>query len=161
MGPYVSLDCPNITDSIADNPIVHCNYSTSGINPFTITGAQSGEIYVIIVTNYADVAGSADFVNQSSTATLVQSSCFGGFEEYANSKFDFSIVNPFNDFLQLSDFPRDCKLSVYDMTGRKVYYKEDISNNHSVNLNQIEAGLLVVELTNDKGEKSIKKVIKY
>ena len=53
-------DCPNNTTNPNFYPsgnIVDCSYSANNVENLTINDAQSGEIYVLLVTNYSNNAG--------------------------------------------------------------------------------------------------------
>jgi gliding motility-associated-like protein len=53
-------DCPNNTtnpDFYPSGNIVDCSYSANNVENLTIDDAQSGEIYVLLVTNYSNNAG--------------------------------------------------------------------------------------------------------
>lgn len=157
IGPYSSINCPDITDSLNDNPFVYCDWTTASGGSFTIAGATSGQIYFIIVPNYNGEVGTADFTN-TSTATF---NCSVGINENNESEiFEFSVVNPFIDYLNLSGIPFNSALSIYDMAGREVYFNKNVSDECSINLSHLNAGLFLVEVKDSEGRRSMKKVIK-
>ena len=61
-GPFDSVDnfCTEMTianGSPAGNPLIDCSYSTAAVESFTLTNAQEGQIYVLLITNYEDAPG--------------------------------------------------------------------------------------------------------
>ncbi|WP_460220235.1 T9SS type B sorting domain-containing protein [Psychroserpens sp. MEBiC05023] len=59
--PNPGGDCPNNTTDPNFYPygnIVDCSYSAAAVENLTINNAQTGEIYVLLVTNFSDDAGS-------------------------------------------------------------------------------------------------------
>lgn len=58
-GPFTSLQegCNNLTD----NNVVDCSYSTAATETGTIANAQSGEVYILLMTNYANSSGTISF----------------------------------------------------------------------------------------------------
>ncbi len=85
-GPYTSVGdacstipmvtcaaCPNNTDDALyypDGEIVDCSYDIAAFETVHINGAQAGEIYVLLITNYADIITDIEFsATVASTAT--------------------------------------------------------------------------------------------
>jgi len=64
-GPFPNLaaSCGNL----AATNIVSCSYSTSGTETAVLTNAQAGDVYVLLITNFSNQAGTVTF-NQSSGA---------------------------------------------------------------------------------------------
>ena len=67
-GPFTSLPdgCTQIQNSTA--PVIDCSYSGSAFEQAVITGAQAGEVYIILLTNYENDQGYITF-NSSSSST--------------------------------------------------------------------------------------------
>ena len=70
-GPFTSLSdgcnqlnalCPTITP-------ISCSYSTAAVETATITGAQTGQFYIILITNYSNQAGTITFNQTGGTGT--------------------------------------------------------------------------------------------
>src|SRR5690606_29597185 len=57
------------------NDIIDCSYSTYSIENFTIDNAESGEIYILLVTNYSNEAGTITITqtnsNDANAGTIV------------------------------------------------------------------------------------------
>ena len=69
-GPFSSLPngCTQIQNSTA--PVVDCSYSASAFEQANITGAQTGEIYILLLTNFENTLGYITFNSSAgSTAT--------------------------------------------------------------------------------------------
>lgn len=70
-GPFTDL--PNACTAINSNPennVVDCSYSGSAFEEANITGAQTGEVYVLLLTNFSNQSGTISFNSlSSSTAT--------------------------------------------------------------------------------------------
>jgi hypothetical protein len=51
-------------------------------------------------------------------------------------------------------------IDVYDLVGKKVYTQNGVnSNNHTIDLNNLNSGIYFVELTTNSNSKAIKKLI--
>ena len=64
-------DCPNNTtnpDFYPSGNIVDCSYSANNVENLTIDDAQSGEVYVLLVTNYSNNAGTIQ-IEQTNSGT--------------------------------------------------------------------------------------------
>ncbi|POS01828.1 gliding motility-associated-like protein [Flavobacterium croceum DSM 17960] len=77
-GPFSSNDFSVVCNSLNDYPdgniitpsnIVACSYSAAPIENFTITNAQAGEYYVILITNYSNQAGTVNFTQTNNGQT--------------------------------------------------------------------------------------------
>ncbi|MCB0820480.1 MAG: hypothetical protein KDC13_07640, partial [Bacteroidetes bacterium] len=70
-GPFTDL--PNACNQINSDPennVVDCSYSSSAFEEANITGAQTGEVYVLLLTNFSNQTGTISFNSlSSSTAT--------------------------------------------------------------------------------------------
>jgi subtilisin-like proprotein convertase family protein len=58
-GPFASQSAMCAGISAAN--IVDCSYSTDAVESFTITNAQAGEWYMVLITNYSNSAGTINF----------------------------------------------------------------------------------------------------
>ena len=70
-GPFTSLSdgcsqlnalCPTITP-------ISCSYSTAAVETATITGAQTGQFYIILITNFSNQTGTITFNQTGGTGT--------------------------------------------------------------------------------------------
>ena len=75
-GPYTSLanaqsECGNLgTNSASDyNFVVDCSYSGAAIETANITNAQTGEVYVMLITNFSGNAGEISFNQTGGSAS--------------------------------------------------------------------------------------------
>lgn len=70
-GPFTNPTTPCLS-SINNNNVVSCSYSTSAIETATITNAQVGQYYLLMTTNYSNVAGfiRISMNNNSSTGSI-------------------------------------------------------------------------------------------
>ena len=68
-GPYSSLSAACATNLITNNSSVDCSYSTAATEDCTIPNAQTGEIYVLLITNYANVATNEEFSQTGGTGS--------------------------------------------------------------------------------------------
>lgn len=67
-GPFTSL--ASGCSSLSASNIVSCSYSTAANETATITGAQTGQVYILLLTNYSNQSGNISFSSgSSSTAT--------------------------------------------------------------------------------------------
>lgn len=100
-GPFNSLpncstqlyDYPDGNTSIPNN-IVSCSYSASSTEAFTIPGAQSGNYYVILTTNFSNTPGFF-VMDQTNTATpgAGSSDCSTICGLYIANQSDFELPN--------------------------------------------------------------------
>ena len=68
-GPYASLAAANADCGSLPAPI-DCSYSTASTETANITGVNPGEIYILVITNYANVVQDINMtVSGSNTAT--------------------------------------------------------------------------------------------
>lgn len=54
-GPYSPDD--TFCDSLLTDPVVDCSYSAAPVENVTLLGAQEGDIYILLITNFAQDAG--------------------------------------------------------------------------------------------------------
>lgn len=159
MGPFSSIDCANITDSLNNNPFPFCDYSTSSNITVSVNNIQSGEYYMIMITNFSNLPAYAQFIEQGSTFSYVQTNCISNVDDL-NDEDDFYIANPFSEILIIDNLPSDQYIfTVYDLNGKIVLSKSDSHSHLELNLNGLPDGLYVTEL-NYKGKIRKKKVIK-
>ncbi len=160
-GPLVSLDCIYIMNNLGSLPVPYCNYSTSGVNPISISSAQSGEVYVIVVTNFSNQSGEAEFLDQGSTAGFVQTNCITSIAE-TNNNIDLSVLNPFQYNLEVDGLPNEKhSVSIYDLTGRKVYTEINSISHRIINLSNLSNGTYILEIIDLSGKKTTRKIIKH
>ncbi len=72
IGCPTTQDCPNNTSNSTFYPygnIMSCSYSPSSIENFTIPNALSGEIYVLLTTNYSGQQGEIIITQSNSNST--------------------------------------------------------------------------------------------
>lgn len=99
-GPYPSLAAACAT--IPGGSVEDCSYSTAAIEQADITGGVAGEIYVLLLTNYAGVPGTIEFTDlPGGTATT-----------------DCSIITPC-DITSVTAVPTACNPlnNLYDVSG--------------------------------------------
>jgi gliding motility-associated-like protein len=53
-GPFTNT---NVCNQLGTAPIVACSFSPAPVENFTITNAQAGEIYILLITNYDNLPG--------------------------------------------------------------------------------------------------------
>lgn len=88
-GPYNNYAdamgyCGNMgSDTTGNNQIIDCSYSASAVENATISNAQTGELYMIMVTNYAGSPGTITFtqtnidsVNAGTVSCNAQDTCY-------------------------------------------------------------------------------------
>lgn len=102
-GPYPSLAAA--CASIPGGPVEDCSYSTAAIEYADITGGLAGEIYVLLLTNFADQPGTITFTDVGGSAQT-----------------DCSIVNPC-DITGLTATPSACNpgTNTYSVSGNVTY----------------------------------------
>ena len=71
-GPYTSTanaisNCGNMGNGTTNNSVIDCSYSTAATETATITNAVAGQVYMMLLTNYADEAGTIDFSQSGGT----------------------------------------------------------------------------------------------
>ncbi|MDA3911126.1 MAG: gliding motility-associated C-terminal domain-containing protein [Bacteroidales bacterium] len=67
-GPFNSLEDACATD-LMSNSGVDCSYSTAATETANIDGAQPGEVYVLLITNYANVVTNISFSQTAGSGT--------------------------------------------------------------------------------------------
>ncbi len=67
-GPFPSLAAACATD-LMSNDGVDCSYSTAAAEDCDILGVQTGQVYVLLITNYANVETNISFSQTSGSAT--------------------------------------------------------------------------------------------
>ncbi len=159
-GPYDSLDCEVIMDSVLNgNHFPFCDYSGSGVINYTLPNVQVGEVYIIIVTNYSNQSGFAEFFDTGSTATFDQSNCITQVDEVEIGKMRFN--NPVFDLLSISGLPEEeYVFSIYDLTGKIVYNGNHRSENLSINTVELNSGYYITDVITSGGKKMCGKFIK-
>ncbi|MBI2280645.1 MAG: T9SS type A sorting domain-containing protein [Bacteroidetes bacterium] len=80
-GPYSSLT--NVCSDLTTGNTVDCSYSASAVENATISNAQAGELYMIMVTNYQGSPGTITFtqtnidsVNAGTVSCNAQDTCY-------------------------------------------------------------------------------------
>ncbi len=98
LGPYTSVAaaCANPSSGCVED----CSYSSSATETANIVGAQVGEIYLLLLTNFA---------NQPGTITFSQT---GG-----SGATDCSILEPSCIISSLTANPSTCSNNIYDVSG--------------------------------------------
>ncbi|MBS1742497.1 MAG: gliding motility-associated C-terminal domain-containing protein [Bacteroidetes bacterium] len=66
-GPFPNL--PASCGNLAANNIVSCSYSTAGTETATLTNGQVGDVYVLLITNFSNQAGSVTFYQNGGTGS--------------------------------------------------------------------------------------------
>jgi gliding motility-associated-like protein len=99
LGPYssVAAGCANPASGCVED----CSFSTSATETANIVGAQVGEIYLLLLTNFS---------NQSGTITFSQT---GG-----NGATDCSILEPSCQISALTAIPSTCANNLYSVSGQ-------------------------------------------
>jgi len=67
-GPFTSLAAACATD-LMSNPGVDCSYSTAAQEDCTIPNAVSGQVYILLITNYADIETNISFNQTTGTGS--------------------------------------------------------------------------------------------
>jgi gliding motility-associated-like protein len=67
-GPFASLSAACAT-SLMTNPGVDCSYSTAAQEDCNITGAVAGQVYVLLITNYANIETNISFNQTGGTGS--------------------------------------------------------------------------------------------
>ncbi|MEA1874442.1 MAG: gliding motility-associated C-terminal domain-containing protein [Bacteroidota bacterium] len=67
-GPFNSLSEGCATD-LMSNSGVDCSYSTAATETCNLTGTQSGEVYILLITNYANVVTNISFSQTGGSGT--------------------------------------------------------------------------------------------
>lgn len=159
MGPYATIDCAAITDSLNDNPYAFCDYSTSGNISVNFSNVQAGEYYIILITNFSNQPAYAQFTETGSTFTFVQNNCISEVEEGSEMP-DFDLSNPFSDILYVNNLPSDKYVfNIYDASGKLILNKSDSETSLELSTKEYQNGLYIVELLH-RGNMIRKKVIK-
>lgn len=162
-GPLPSYDC-SVFSNMSSVPVALCDYSTSGFIPYSLTNVQAGDVYVLIVTNYSNTAGFAEFTDEGSTATFNQTNCFisNGVEEFQNQMEGFTIVNPFEQYLSIDKLEYDdYHLSIYDLSGKIIYTENKITDHFNIDLSYLSNGCFILELKSENNKTITKKIIKH
>ena len=63
-GPFTSQS--DVCAGISASNIIDCSYSIDAVESFTITNAQAGEWYMVLITNYSNSAGTINFSQTNS-----------------------------------------------------------------------------------------------
>jgi len=72
MGPCTPTSCPNNTSNPSFYPygdIVDCSYSAASSETVHILGAQTGQVYALLITNYSNQVTNISFQQSSGSAT--------------------------------------------------------------------------------------------
>jgi gliding motility-associated-like protein len=67
-GPFTSLSAA-CNSGLMSNPGVDCSYSTAAQEDCNITGAVAGQVYVLLITNYANITTNISFNQTSGTGS--------------------------------------------------------------------------------------------
>lgn len=68
-GPFTSLAAACASNPMALTTYVDCSYSIAAAETCDILGAQSGEVYVLLITNYANIVTNISFQQTSGTGS--------------------------------------------------------------------------------------------
>jgi gliding motility-associated-like protein len=100
-------DCPNNTTNPNFYPsgnIVDCSYSANNVENLTIDDAQSGEVYVLLVTNYSNNAGTIQIEQTNSgsdgagsTVAEIEVDLGDDIEICSSSGYELNADSPFAD----------------------------------------------------------------
>ena len=107
--PCTPTACPNNTTNPAFYPyatdnITDCSFSTAPTEDMTITGGLSGQIYVVLITNFSNLPGNITFQQTGGTGTTSCSAipvCGGNFYDsggdagsYSNNEITTTTIYP-------------------------------------------------------------------
>lgn len=109
-GPYTSIAnamsyCGNMSNGTTNNSVVDCSYDPAPTEEANIANAVAGEVYVLLLTNFADQAGTIEFSQTGGTGAT-----------------DCNIINPCV-LSALTAAPGTCQIATntYTVTGNIIF----------------------------------------
>ncbi len=154
--------CPNNTDDSTFYPsgnLVDCSFSVSVQEDCHIPGAIAGQYYIIMITNYSNIACNIIFEQTNSAAHGTMNSAI--VNHFYNPEMDntsFSIYpNPFSKSTTLKFNNPDntsYTISVFDVTGKLIrIYNEVTSDILTIEKDDLKSGIYSVELNGEKTQR--------
>lgn len=68
-GPFTSLGAGCTAIEANPNNTVDCSYSTATVETANIVGGQTGQVYILLITNYSNQSGTINFVQTGGNGT--------------------------------------------------------------------------------------------
>lgn len=156
--------CPNNTDDSTFYPsgnLVDCSYSVSVQEDCHIPNAISGQYYIIMITNYSNMACNIIFEQTNSAAPSHGTMNSAIVNNFFNPEMDnklFSVYpNPFSKSTTLEFNNPDNTLhtiTIFDVTGKEVRVYRDITSDMiSIEKDDLRSGVYSIEISGEKTQR--------
>jgi len=165
-----SAGCISHASSAGVNPVdlggypignmIDCSYSTGAIEYVHIPNAQSGEWYLLLLTNFSNLPTGITFVCDPSSIGSSDCAFSAGVTDYSAPKVTVS-PNPTSDALNCTfETKKNRRLSIVDVAGKTIASWESNLWNETIDIKAYANGVYFLKVEEDGTQYSSKFVIR-
>jgi hypothetical protein len=140
--------------------LVDCSYSSGAVEYAHIPNAQTGEWYLLLLTNYSNLPTNISFVADPSSVGSSDCAFCAGINDFANPKVIIS-PNPASDMLNCTfETKRTRKLSIVDIAGKTIIAWESNQQKETFDAKSLSNGIYFLKVEENGNQYSSKFVIR-